>query len=149
MRPWRRHCPSLRQRRGQQKGPVVMDAENFCRLPDEIGLRVLERAVDWTGDEGPVELGKLEALFYALTDAIKGSLAAPQDAARFRRTLAGAVVTLDRGELRVERAPPRRARPRGPPRNGLNQTRTSGTKVRQAVVKQARMPWIRGPFRQG
>ena len=41
------------------------------------------------GDEGPVELGKLEAL--------KAALDAAQNAgtARFRRTLAGALVTLD------------------------------------------------------
>jgi tRNA(Ile)-lysidine synthase len=106
--------PKLAPAPWPERGPVVMDAESFCGLPDEIGLRVLERAVDWTGDEGPVELGKLEALFCALTDAIKGSLVAPQDIARFRRTLAGAVVTLDRAELRVERAPPRRAQPARP-----------------------------------
>jgi tRNA(Ile)-lysidine synthase len=106
--------PKLAPAPWPERGPVVMDAEDFCGLPDEIGLRVLERAVDSTGDEGPVELGKLEALFCALTDAIKGSLAAPQDMARFRRTLAGAVVSLDRGELRVERAPPRRVRPARP-----------------------------------
>ena len=96
------------------KGPVVMNAEDFCGLPDEIGLRVLERAINWMGDEGPVELGKLEALCGALNEAFEGSRAAAREAARFRRTLAGALVTLDKGELRVERAPPRgggRARP--------------------------------------
>jgi tRNA(Ile)-lysidine synthase len=97
-----------------ENGPVVVDAEDFCRLPDEIGLRVLERAINRTGDEGPVELGKLEALCGALTEAFVASRAAARGSARFRRTLAGAVVTLDKGELRVERAPPRRAGPARP-----------------------------------
>jgi tRNA(Ile)-lysidine synthase len=91
-----------------------MNAEDFCGLPDEIGLRVLERAINWTGDEGPVELGKLETLCGGLTEAFAGSRVAPRASARFRRTLAGALVTLDKGGLRVERAPPRspgRARP--------------------------------------
>ncbi|MBX9825897.1 MAG: tRNA lysidine(34) synthetase TilS [Xanthobacteraceae bacterium] len=92
-----------------EAGPVVMDAAEFCGLAEEIGLRVLERAIDGAGDEGPVELGKLEALFGALTDAMEGAHAAPHGAARFRRTLAGAVVTLMGGRLVVERAPPRRS----------------------------------------
>jgi tRNA(Ile)-lysidine synthase len=106
--------PKLAPAPWPEKGPVVVDAEDFCRLPDEIGLRVLERAINWTGDEGPVELGKLEALCGALTEAFAGSRAAARGSARFRRTLAGALVTLDKGRLRVERAPPRglgRARP--------------------------------------
>jgi tRNA(Ile)-lysidine synthase len=99
--------PKLAPAPWPEKGPVVVDAEDFCGLPDEIGLRVLERAINWTGDEGPVELGKLEALYDALTEAFAGSRAATQGSARFRRTLAGALVTLDKGALRVERAPPR------------------------------------------
>jgi tRNA(Ile)-lysidine synthase len=70
-------------------------------LPEEIGLRVLGRAVTELGDEGPVELGKLEALHAGLTAA---------RTARFRRSLAGALVTLAGGYLIVERAPPRRSR---------------------------------------
>ena len=42
------------------------------------------------GDEGPVELGKLEALYAALAAAAKAARA------RFRRTLAGRLVTLGR-----------------------------------------------------
>ena len=44
-------------------GPVTMRARTClptCR--DEIAMRLLGRAIAWTGDEGPVELGKLEAL---------------------------------------------------------------------------------------
>jgi tRNA(Ile)-lysidine synthase len=94
-------------------GPVTMDMAAFARLPEEIGLRLLGRVIQWAGDEGPVELAKLEALC--------GSLAAPIDAAldgvnprRFRRTLAGAMITLSGTKLTVERAPSRRtgAKPR-------------------------------------
>ena len=82
--------------------PVKIEARAFFELPDEIGLRLLGRAIDTAGDEGPVELGKLEALCEALFKARRS--------ARFRRTLAGAVITLTRGMLAVERAPARSSR---------------------------------------
>ena len=82
--------------------PVKFAARAFFELPEEIGLRLLGRAVDSVGDEGPVELGKLEALFDALLLA--------SEAGRFRRTLAGAMLTLKGDSLTVERAPPRRNR---------------------------------------
>jgi tRNA(Ile)-lysidine synthase len=75
----------------------------FARLPPEIALRLLGRAVARHGDEGPVELGKLEALLVAATLAGQKPAKAP-----FRRTLAGALMTIENGELRVERAPARR-----------------------------------------
>jgi tRNA(Ile)-lysidine synthase len=78
----------------------VIDQAGFQQLPGEVALRLLGRAIAQVGDEGPVELGKLEALMAALARA----LAAP---ARFRRTLAGAMVTLGRGRLVIERAPAR------------------------------------------
>jgi tRNA(Ile)-lysidine synthase len=82
-------------------GSIVIEARAFAELPAEIALRLLGRAVAKTGDEGPVELGKLEAL--------KSALDAAQNTAngRFRRTLAGAAVSLDDDQLIVERAPPR------------------------------------------
>jgi tRNA(Ile)-lysidine synthase len=85
-------------------GSIVFGS-GFAELPPEILLRLLGRAVARLGNEGPVELGKLEALAAAM--AQKGR------SARFRRTLAGALVTLA-GEITVERAPPRRsgAKPR-------------------------------------
>src|SRR5262245_1290391 len=83
-------------------GPVTIEAEAFFRLPDEIKLRLLGAAIDRIGDEGPVELGKLEALLDALMMS--------SEAARFRRTLAGAVISLSGGAVSVERAPPRRFR---------------------------------------
>lgn len=80
---------------------IKIDARAFTALPVEVGLRLLGRAVARVGDEGPVELAKLEALQAALGE----NRAAP---ARFRRTLAGAIVTLTPACLMVERAPPRR-----------------------------------------
>lgn len=81
---------------------LVLDAETFFALPAEIAIRLLARAVAKTGDEGPAQLGKLEALYGVLVTARQaGSL-------RLRRTLAGAMVTLNKTGLTVERAPPRR-----------------------------------------
>ncbi len=84
------------------EGGIALDAAGFSRLPAEIALRLLGRAVAETGDEGPVELSKLESLNAGLKSA--------QNAhpARFRRTLAGALVTLDGRKISVERAPARR-----------------------------------------
>lgn len=83
-----------------ETGPIELAAGRYARLPAEIGLRVLGRAIAVVGDEGPVELGKLEALY--------GRLAAGSVAGRVRQTLAGALVTLADDCLKVERAPSRR-----------------------------------------
>ena len=83
--------------------PVVIDAAPFSRLPNEVALRLLGRAITCCGNEGPVELGKLEALAEQLRDALPRGQ-------RLRRTLAGAVVTLTGDRLTVEIAPPRSAR---------------------------------------
>jgi tRNA(Ile)-lysidine synthase len=84
---------------------IALDAGAFARLPDEVALRLLGRAVAAIGNEGPVELGKLEALYEALA-ANEGRSAV------IRRTLAGAVVTYGRDRLLIERAPPRGRRRR-------------------------------------
>lgn len=78
---------------------------DFTALPDELALRLLGRAVAQAGDEGPVELGKLEVLFDELKNVARSGNAA------LRRTLAGAVVTVAGDEIRVERAPARRRPP--------------------------------------
>ena len=83
-------------------GQVTIEAQAFFRLPDEIKLRLLGAAIGRIGDEGPVELGKLEALLDALIISSEGG--------RFRRTLAGAVINLSGEMVGVERAPPRRSR---------------------------------------
>ena len=89
---------------GAVAGGLAYDAGGFARLPEEVALRLLGRAVGQVGDEGPVELAKLERLKTALDGAQTGSLK------RFRRTLAGALVTLAGGRVTVERAPPRHGR---------------------------------------
>jgi tRNA(Ile)-lysidine synthase len=84
-------------------GPISLDATGLGFLPAEIALRLLGRAIAARGDEGPVELAKLELLHATLASHKPG-------AGRLRRTLAGAVVTLTQERLMVERAPPRRGR---------------------------------------
>ena len=84
-------------------GPIVF-SRHFVALPAEIGLRLLGRAITRVGDEGPVELAKLESLYEGLAAAMTQK---PR-AARFRRTLAGALVTFEE-EITVERAPARRS----------------------------------------
>jgi len=79
---------------------IAFDANKFSKLPAEIALRLLGRVIGGMGTEGPVELGKLEALYAALRVS--------SGAARFRRTLAGAVVTRSGDRLTIERAPERR-----------------------------------------
>ena len=82
------------------RGPIVFPAGSFGDLPHEVGLRLLGRAVAHVGNEGPVELGKLELVY----DSLRAS------PPTVRRTLAGALISLRDGRLTVERAPPRRAR---------------------------------------
>jgi tRNA(Ile)-lysidine synthase len=82
---------------------MAFEAGGFFILPAEITLRLLGRAITKVGDEGPVELAKLEALKAALHMALKANKG------RFRRSLAGAMVTLAAGKIAVERAPPRRS----------------------------------------
>jgi tRNA(Ile)-lysidine synthase len=88
----------------RSKETISFEAAGFSRLPAETALRLLGRAVAEAGDEGPVELSKLESLNAGLKSA--------QNAhpVRFRRTLAGALVTLDKSRIVVERAPARRGR---------------------------------------
>jgi tRNA(Ile)-lysidine synthase len=93
---------SLVRHEGEQR---TIEAKAFLTLPDEIRLRLLHRAVDRAGHEGPAELGKVETLLDGLMRAIA-------HARPFRRTLAGALVASARGKVVVEPAPPRRNRPR-------------------------------------
>jgi tRNA(Ile)-lysidine synthase len=101
-------------------GGVTYDRVKFGFLPDEIALRLLRRGISHYGTEGPVELAKLEALKAALDRARKTGTP------RFRRSLAGAIVTLAGESILVERAPPRRGRTlttRGRGKAGRPQTR--------------------------
>src|SRR4051812_30105737 len=69
------------------------DANAFAALAEEIRLRLLLRRIDQVGQEGPAELGKVEALLAALDRAcasprpVKGRIG-------MKQTLAGALVSL-------------------------------------------------------
>ena len=83
-------------------GVIVLDAEKFIRLPAEVAVRLLARAVARAGAAGAVRLGKLESLYEDLARAHASKTP------RLRRTLGGALVTLSPSKLLLERAPPRR-----------------------------------------
>src|SRR5882672_2050594 len=86
----------------------TFDAKAFAAMPEEIRLRLLKRAIDRFGHEGPAELGKVEALLAALDQA--GAKTGKERRPRLKQTLAGALVSLTDGRIRVEPAPPRRGR---------------------------------------
>jgi tRNA(Ile)-lysidine synthase len=94
---------ALRDRETSHPG---FDAKAFAAMPEEIRLRLLLRAIDRIGHEGPAELGKVEALLSALdrAGAEKNAGCWP----RLKQTLVGALVSLIDGRIRVEPAPPRR-----------------------------------------
>jgi tRNA(Ile)-lysidine synthase len=91
----------------------IFDAEAFVAMPEEIRLRLLKRAVDRFGHEGPAELSKVEALLEVVDRAVaesrRGRLPSASQS-RLKQTLAGALVSLIDGRIRVEPAPPRRSR---------------------------------------
>ena len=80
------------------------DARAFAALPEEIRLRLLKRAIDRCGHEGPAELGKVEALLAAIDRAVA------EGHTRLKQTLAGAAISLSKGRILVQPAPPRRRR---------------------------------------
>ncbi len=80
------------------------DARSFAALPEEIRLRLLKRAIDRHGHEGPAELGKVESLLSAVDRAVA------EGQARLKQTLAGAAISLANGRILVQAAPPRRRR---------------------------------------
>jgi tRNA(Ile)-lysidine synthase len=96
----------------------IFDAKAFAVLPEEIRLRLLLRAIDRFGHEGPAELGKVEVLLAALDRAIAEKRAGRRPnrspglgRPTLKQTLAGALVSLVGDRIRVEPAPPRRRRP--------------------------------------
>ena len=80
------------------------EAQAFAALPEEVRVRLLKRAIDRTGHEGPAELGKVEVLVATLDRAVA------ERRPKVKQTLAGAAVSLTNGRIRVEAAPPRRGR---------------------------------------
>jgi tRNA(Ile)-lysidine synthase len=82
---------------------VELNSSDWREFPAEIGLRLLGRAIGTIGTEGPVEFGKLEALGEALEAAVAAGVP------RFRRTLAGAMVSLQKNCIVIDQAPARRS----------------------------------------
>jgi tRNA(Ile)-lysidine synthase len=81
------------------------DAKAFAAMPEEIRLRLLLRAIDRLGHEGPAELGKVETLLSALDRAFDEATAARRP--KLKQTLAGALISLADGRIRIEPAPRR------------------------------------------
>ncbi|WP_338692267.1 tRNA lysidine(34) synthetase TilS [Bradyrhizobium sp. 26S5] len=82
------------------------EAALFAAMPEEIRLRLLKRAIDRIGHEGPAELGKVETLLAAVDEALG------KREPKLKQTLAGAVISVGGGRIRIGPAPPRRARSR-------------------------------------
>lgn len=92
-----------------QAGVRSFEAAAFAALPDEVRLRLLLRAVNALGHEGPAELGKVESLLAALDQAIAaGPAAAANGRPALRQTLAGALISLAGGRIQIAPAPARR-----------------------------------------
>lgn len=98
-----------------ERSAMVFDAAVFAALPEEIRLRLLTRAIDRFGHEGPAELGKLESLLgqldrnFTVTSGPTRSRKITREASKpLRQTLAGALVSLKAGQIRIEPAPARR-----------------------------------------
>jgi tRNA(Ile)-lysidine synthase len=87
---------------------VSFDAASFATLAEEIRLRLLLRAIERFGHEGPAELGKVEALLAAFDHTLRK--AGKGRPVKLKQTLAGAVISLARGRIVIEPAPPRRRR---------------------------------------
>ena len=100
----------------------AFEAKAFAAMAEEIRLRLLKRAIDRFGHEGPAELGKVEALLAALDRALaekpagrpprskRGSKtqSKTRSKVRLKQTLAGALVSLIDGRISIAPAPPRR-----------------------------------------
>ncbi|MEO6842336.1 MAG: tRNA lysidine(34) synthetase TilS [Bradyrhizobium sp.] len=106
---------ALQDREAVRAGPnagnsslKMFDFEAFAAIPEEIRVRLLQRAIDRLGHEGPAELGKVEALLAALEQA--GAKKVRGQPRKLKQTLAGALISLVDGRIRVEPAPPRRRR---------------------------------------
>jgi tRNA(Ile)-lysidine synthase len=110
---------AIRQRGAAASGLEAwsFDAKAFAGMPEEVRLRLLLRAVDRFGHEGPAELGKVETLLSALDRALVENAGASRPRLKqgskqgLKQTLAGALVSLIDGRISVAPAPPRRRRP--------------------------------------
>lgn len=92
-----------------QAGERSFEASAFAALPDEVRLRLLLRAINALGHEGPAELGKVETLMSVLDQAIAASLRARASRRPvLKQTLAGALISLAGGRIHIAPAPARR-----------------------------------------
>lgn len=92
-----------------QAGVRSFEASAFAALPEEVRLRLLLRAVNALGHEGPAELGKVETLMSVLDQAISAGLRArPGSRPAVKQTLAGALISLAGGRIHIAPAPARR-----------------------------------------
>lgn len=92
-----------------QAGVRRFEASGFAALPEEVRLRILLRAINAFGHEGPAELGKVESLLAVLDQAIAASARAPANGRpALKQTLAGALISLAGGRIRIAPAPARR-----------------------------------------
>src|ERR1700676_106719 len=89
-------------------GAAIFEAKAFAAMPEEIRLRLLLRAIDRFGHEGPAELGKVEAMLSGLGRAMTEPNSRRRP--RLKQTLAGALVSLIDDRITVAPAPPRRRR---------------------------------------
>jgi tRNA(Ile)-lysidine synthase len=117
-------------------GPLTFDLPKYAELPDEIAIRLLARAIAATGSEGRAELAQIEELYAGLACEVLPDIRMGFVPTRFRRTLAGALITAEKGVLTVERAPPRRSGTT--PRASGAERRGSGAKSGKSTRK--------GPF---
>jgi tRNA(Ile)-lysidine synthase len=108
-----------------QPGVRSFEAADFATLPEEVRLRLLLRAIDALGHEGPAELGKVETLLSALDQAMRDrgmhdqairdqdmaarSRAPANGRAILKQTLAGALISLAGGRIHIAPAPARRS----------------------------------------
>src|SRR3981081_64034 len=101
---------ALRDREASHRGfdAKTFEVKTFAAMPEEIRLRLLLRAINRFGHEGPAELGKVETLLSSLDQAVTKKTA--RRGPKLKQTLAGAVVSLIDGRIRIEPAPLRRRR---------------------------------------
>lgn len=89
------------------------DLAAFAALSDEIRVRLLMRAIDRAGHEGPAELGKVEALLQAMDRATAGKK--PGRGVQLKQTLAGALISIQNQRIHIGPAPRRGRRMAGLP----------------------------------
>lgn len=82
------------------------DLAAFAALSAEIRVRLLMRAINRIGHEGPAELGKVEALMEAIDGIVSGKKSGA-GGTRLKQTLAGAVISITKSRVLILPAPPR------------------------------------------